>query len=162
MIFQRLNGGDAEKVFAIFYNVQGATITAGYAARLDTVTFDGVRVSQPTTATFSLLVGIANASIADSTYGLVQIYGYRQSAFVTNDTSVAIAAGDILISVNGVNNLARSAAGNGTQIAGSGLIIAGALVGTATTPAAAAVKCFIRCMAFVFAVGIPILAAMQA
>ena len=26
MIFQRINGGDAEKVFAIFYNVQGATI----------------------------------------------------------------------------------------------------------------------------------------
>ena len=146
MIFQRLNGGDAEKVFAIFYNVQGATITAGYAARLDTGTFDGVRVSQPTTATFSLLVGIANASIVDSTYGLVQIYGYRQTVFVTTDTSVAIVAGDILISVNAVNHLARSAAGNGTQIAGSGLVIAGVAVATATTPAAGSTKCFIRCM----------------
>ncbi len=136
MIFQRLNGGDAEKVFAIFYNVQGATITAGYAARLDTATFDGVRVSQPSTATFSLLVGLANASILDSTYGLVQIYGYKTNAFVTTDTSVAIVAGDILISVNAANHLARSAAGNGTQIAGSGLIVSGVAVATATTPAA--------------------------
>lgn len=146
MMFQRLNAADAEKVFAIFYNVQGATITANYVTRLDTATFDGVRVSQPTTATFSLLVGVANASIADSNYGLVQIYGYRGSAFITNDTSQAIAAGDILISVNAVNHLARSAAGNGTQIAGSGLIIAGEAFATATTPAAAAKKVFIRCM----------------
>ncbi len=146
MIFQRLNGGDAEKVFAIFYNVQGATITAGYAARLDTGTFDGVRVSQPSTATFSLLVGLANASILDSTYGLVQIYGYKTNAFVTTDTSVAIVAGDILISVNAANHLARSAAGNGTQIAGSGLIVSGVAVATATTPAAGATKVLIRCM----------------
>lgn len=146
MIFQRINGGDAEKVFAIFYNVQGATITANYAARLDTATFDGVRITQPTTATFSLLVGIANTSILDSTYGLVQIYGYRGSAFITNDTSQAIAAGDILISVNAASHLARQAAGNGTQIAGSGLIIAGEAFATNATPAAAAKKVFIRCM----------------
>ncbi len=146
MIFQRINGGDAEKVFAIFYNVQGATITAGYVARLDTATFNGVRVTQPTTATFSLLVGVASQSIADSTYGLVQIYGYKQSAFITNDTSVSILAGDILISVNAASYLARSAAGNGTQIAGSGLIVAGVLTVTAATPAAAAGAVFIRCM----------------
>ena len=146
MLFQRLNGGDAEKVFAIFYNVQGATVTANYVTRLDTGTFDGVRISQPTTGTFSLLVGVANTSIADSTYGLVQIYGFRTSAFVTNDTSVAIVAGDILVPVNAASYLARQAAGNGTQIAGSGLIISGVAVATATTPAAAAAKVFIRCM----------------
>ena len=146
MIFQRINGGDAEKVFAIFYNVQGATITANYVARLDTATFDGVRVTQPTTATFSLLVGVANTSILDSTYGLVQIYGYRGSAFITNATDQAITAGDILVPVNGASHLARQAAGNGTQIAGSGLIIAGEAFATATTPAAAAKKVFIRCM----------------
>jgi len=146
MIFQRVNGSDAEKVFAIFYNVQGATLTANYATRLDTGTFDGVRVSQPTTGTFSLLVGIANVSIADSAYGLVQIYGYRSSAFVTNQTNTAIVAGDILTPVNGQNYLDRAAAGNGTQTAGTGLIIAGTAVATATTPAAAAQKVFIRCM----------------
>ena len=146
MNFQRLNAGDPDKVFSLFYNVQGATITAGYAARLDTATFDGVRVTQPTTATFSLLAGIAAQSILDSTYGLVQVYGYKQTVFVTNDTSVAIVAGDILVSVNTASYLARSAAGNGTQIAGSGLVVSGVAVATAATPAAASTKCLIRCM----------------
>ena len=146
MIFQRINGGDAEKVFAIFYNVQGATITAGYGCTLDTATCDGVRITQATTGTFSLLVGVANSSILNSTYGLVQIYGFKASAFVTNDTSQAITAGDILISVNAANHFARSAAGNGTQIAGAGLVVSGQAVSTATTPAAAATKVLIRCM----------------
>lgn len=142
MIFQRLNAGDAEKVFAIFYNVQGATITAGYAARLDTATFDGVRITQPTTATLSLAMGIANAGIADSTYGLLQIYGYRQTAFVTNDGTTAIAAGDELLAVNAANHLKRSAASTGI----SGFFVAGEAFATATTPAAASKKIFIRAM----------------
>lgn len=142
MIFQRLNGGDAEKVLAIFYNVQGATITANYGCRLDTATFDGVRVTQPTTATLSMFVGIANQSITDSTYGLVQIYGYRGSAFVTNDTSQAISAGDELKPVNAANHLTRSAASTGI----SGFVVAGEAFATATTPAAAAKKVFIRAM----------------
>ena len=142
MIFQRINGGDAEKVFAIFYNVQGATITANYAARLDTATFDGVRITQPTTATLSLYVGQANTSILDSTYGLVQIYGYRASAFVTQDTSQAIAAGDILIPVNAANHLNRSAASDGK----TGYVIIGEAFATATTVAAANKKVFIRAM----------------
>lgn len=143
MIFQRLNGGDAEKVFAIFYNVQGAAITANYAARLDTATFDGVRITQPTTATLSLYVGQANATIADSAYGLVQIYGYRASAFVTSDTSVTVATGDILIPVTAVNHLGRSAASDGK----TGYVIYGdSAFASATTPAAAAKKVFIRAM----------------
>lgn len=142
MIFQRINGGDAEKIFAIFYNVQGATITANYAARLDTATFDGVRITQPTTATLSMFVGIANTSILDSTYGLLQIYGYRASAFVTNDTSQAIAAGDNLLPVNAANHLARSAAATGI----SGWVHIGEAFATATTPAAAAKKVFIRAL----------------
>ena len=142
MIFQRLNGGDAEKVFAIFYNVQGATITGGYCARLDTSTFDGVRITQPTTATLSLVMGIVNADIADSAYGKVQIYGYRQTAFVTNHGTTAIAAGDELLPVNAANHLARSAASTGI----SGFFVAGEAFATATTPAAAGKKVLIRAM----------------
>src|SRR5262245_15748734 len=134
MLFQRINGTDAEKMFAIFQNVSGVTLTANYACRLDTSIFDSVRVSQPTTATFSLLVGIADTSIADSQYGRVQIYRFRSSAFVTNQTNTAIVAGDILTPVNGQSYLDRSAAGNGTQTAGTGLIIAETAVATATTP----------------------------
>lgn len=145
MLFQRINREDAEKVFIVCYNVAGATITAGYAACWDTSTADGVRVTQPTTATFSLLVGLANADIADSAYGLFQVYGYRASGFVTNDTSQAIAAGDLLVPVNAQYRLVRNAAGNGTVVGGA-LIMAGEAFATATTPAAAQKKVFIRAL----------------
>lgn len=142
MLFQRINRSDAEQIFAAVYNVMGATLTAGYAAVLDTATFDGLRVTKPATATLSLLFGCANKDISDSSYGIAQIYGYRQSAFVTNDTSQAIAAGDILIPVNAQNYLARSAASDGK----SGFVIAGQSFATATAPAAAQKNVFLRCL----------------
>src|SRR5512135_2235741 len=99
MLFQRVNRTDAEKVFIIVYNVSAATMTAGYACVWDITSPDGVRVSKPATATLALFVGIANSDIADSSYGLVQVYGYRQTAYCINDTSLS-AAGDIMIPVN--------------------------------------------------------------
>jgi hypothetical protein len=140
MLFQRINRSDAETVFAIFYNVAGATITANYAGVWDTATADGVRVTKPATATLSLFVGLANKDIADSSYGLFQNYGYRASGFVTNGTSQAISAGDILIPVNAQHYLAWSAASDGK----SGFVYAGESFATATTPAAATKKVFIR------------------
>ena len=144
MLFQRINREDAEKVFSMFFNVAGATITANYPAVWDiTATqIDGVRVSKPATATLSLLVGVANRDIVDSAYGLFQQYGYRASGFVTNDTSQAVAAGDILIPVNAQWYLARSAASDGK----TGFLYAGEAFATATTPAAANKKVFIRAL----------------
>ncbi len=142
MLFQRINRTDAETVFAIFYNVEGATITANYPAVWDTATADGVRVTKPATATLSLLVGLANKDIADSSYGLFQIYGYRSSGFTTNGTSQAISAGDILVPVNAQSYLAWSAASDGK----TGFIFAGQSFATATTPAAVNKNVFIRCM----------------
>ncbi len=129
-------------MFAIFYNVSGATVTANYAAVWDTSTADGVRVTKPATATLSLLVGLANKDIADSSYGLFQNYGYRSSGFTTNGTSQAIAAGDILVPVNAQSYLTWSAASDGK----TGFIYAGQSFATATTPAAVNQKVFIRCM----------------
>lgn len=126
----------------MFYNVAGATITAGYPAVFDISTADGVRVSKPATATLSLVVGIAVEGIADSAYGKFQLYGYRSQANITNDTSVAVAAGDILIPVNAQWYLARSAASDGK----SGFIYAAEAFATATTPAAANKKTFLRCL----------------
>ena len=142
MLFQRINREDAERVFAIFYNVAAATITANYPAVWDVTAPDGVAVSKPATATLSLLVGVATEDIADSSYGKFQLYGYRSSALVTNDTSVAVAAGNILIPVNAQWHLARSAASDGK----SGFIYAAEAFATATTPAAANKKVFIRAL----------------
>jgi hypothetical protein len=143
MLFARINRDKAEKVFGIFYNAQGATITANYAAAWDTsASADGSRVTQPATATLSLFVGIATRDIPDASYGKFQLYGYRSSAFITNTTNTAIVAGDILIPVNAANHLARSGASDGK----SGFVFAAAAVATATTPAAAASAVFLRAL----------------
>lgn len=143
MLFQRLNRSDAEKVFIIIKNVAGATITANYPCVWDiSATVDGVNVSKPASTTLSCFVGIADDDIADAAYGLVQIYGYRASAYITNDTSVAVAAGDCLIPVNAQWYLDTGAAGTGLN----GLIYAAEAFATATTPAAANKKVLIRAM----------------
>jgi len=144
-----VNRTDAECVFAIFQNVAGATFSLGAAGVWDTATQDGVRVKTPATATLSCLVGVAAQTIADSAFGLFQVYGYRASAVVVNHTSTAIAAGDILIPVDAVRYLARSAAADGK----TGFIYAGEAVatGSATTLNA---KVFIRCMAALLTFGL--------
>lgn len=143
MMFQRINGSDAERVYQIVYNVAGATVTAGYPVVWDiTSSVDGLRVSKPAAATLSLFVGLATESIADSAYGKVQCYGYKTSGLVTNDTSVAVAAGDILIPVNAQWYLARSVASDGK----SGFVYAAEAFATAATPAAANKKVLIRAL----------------
>lgn len=142
MIFPRITRGNVERVFALFYNVAGATITANYPGVWDIATADGVRVSKPATATLSLLAGIANKDITDSAYGLFQVYGYRASGYLTNDVATAIAAGDILIPVNAQWYLARSAASDGK----TGFLYAAEAFATATTPAASNKKIFVRAL----------------
>jgi hypothetical protein len=143
MLFQRINRSDAERVFSVGQNVTGSTTTAGYPVVWDiSASVDGVRVTQPATATLSLLVGVAVDTILNSNYGRIQVYGLQTQANVTNDTSNAIAAGDILIPVNAQNYLARSGASDGK----SGFVYAAAAFATATTPAAAATKVFVRAM----------------
>lgn len=143
MLFKRLQGrGNAETVFAMVYNVAGATITNGYPCVWDISAPDGNRVTQPATATLSLFVGIAAGDITDSSYGKVQCYGYRSSAYVTNSDAQAIAAGDILIPVDGQWYLDYSSAGTGK----TGFIFAAEAFATDATPAAENKKVFIRAM----------------
>lgn len=133
---------EADKVFVNSLNVQAVQADAGDAVVWDTGTPDGVRATQPVTATLSLLMGIVDTNIAASAYGLVQAYGFRNGALVTNDTSTAIAAGDILIPVNAQDRLVRSAAGDGK----TGFVFAGEAYATNTTPVAALKKVFLRCL----------------
>lgn len=134
---------EAEKVFVNTLNVQAVAADPGDVVAWDTSTADGVRVTQPVTATLSLVVGVVDQSIPVSSYGLVQSYGYRASgALLTNDTSNAIAAGDILIPVTATDRLVRSAASDGK----TGFIYAAEAYATGTTPVAALKKVFIRCL----------------
>lgn len=137
-----MNREDAEKVFIIVYNATAGTITANYPVVWDTGTSDGVRVTQPATATLGLFVGLANKDITTLNYGLVQAYGYRASCYVTNDTSVAITAGNPLKCVAAQWYLTDAAVGTGL----TGFIYAGAAFATGTTPAASTKSCFIRAL----------------
>jgi hypothetical protein len=143
MIFNAFQREDDDAVFTVARNVQASALSAGEAVVWDSsASVDGVRVSQPATATLSLFHGIAGEAVADSAYGRFQLHGYKAEASVTDHTTQAVAAGDILIPVDGQNYLARSAASDGK----TGFVYAAAAVATATTPAAANRKVLIRAL----------------
>lgn len=142
MTFQRLNRTDPEKVFAIFQNCTGGATAAGDAAQLDTGTLDGTRAVKPTTAGLSLLLGCWATAYANSSYGLVQVYGLNSDALAVNHTSVPVVAGDILVPVNAAIHFARSAASDGK----TGLAMAGAAVATGSATTVASGGVFLRCL----------------
>lgn len=59
---------------------------------------DGVRVTQASAADLQAFAGIADSDIANSAFGLVQVYGYRASAYIYSSTGSS-ASGDELITV---------------------------------------------------------------
>ncbi len=101
MLFKRISRSNAETVFIVAKNVSGSTITAGYSCVFDTGgSVDGVRVTQASTTDLSAYAGVADNDIANSAYGLVQVYGYRSAVFVKrSDNSAVIAVGAGLIPV---------------------------------------------------------------
>jgi hypothetical protein len=146
LIFSRVSRTDAECIYTIVQNTNGAAVSSGVAMVWGGggggASFDGIIVAAPATATLSLLAGITGEAMADSAYGKLQIYGANTQAYITNTTNTAIALGDILKPVNAVTYLTRAGASDGT----TGFVIAGEAVATATTPAQAVHKVFIRCM----------------
>ena len=140
MIINRLQREESDKIFTIVRNISGGTIAVGSALEWSTSSPDGVRVSQPTTNALSLFMGILVEALTDSQYGKAQVHNFCASALVTNNTSVAIVAGEILVPVNAAYHLARSAASDGK----TGFVFAGEAVATATTPAAALKKVFLK------------------
>jgi len=142
MLIPHVVSTEADKVFVNFLNVQAVTVQNGDVIGWDVGTADGVRATQLVTATLGLFMGIVDTDTPASQYGLAQCYGYRSQALLTNDTSVAVVAGDLLIPVTATDRLARSAASSGT----SGFAFAAEAVATATTPAAALKKVFLKCM----------------
>ncbi len=96
MLFKRVSRAAAEQVFVVVKNVSGSTITAGYSCVFDvSSSVDGVRVTQAGSANLQGYAGVADADIADSAYGLIQVYGYRSSVYIYSSTGSS-AAGDNL------------------------------------------------------------------
>ena len=91
MIFMQSARTSAENVFIVCRNITGATISDGVPVEWDIVTAtDGNAVTACKSGTGSLsglFAGITDASMADSAYGLVQVYGFRTSAYVSGDSA---------------------------------------------------------------------------
>lgn len=101
MLFKRVSRASAEQVFIVVQNVSGGTLTAGYSCCFELGSVDGVRVTQPATAFLQAFAGVADADIANNAYGLIQVYGYRSSAYISRSSEKATAAGVELEVLNG-------------------------------------------------------------
>src|SRR3990167_9299867 len=110
MLFKRLNRTDAERVFAVFQaNETGVAADDVVSLELTAASLDGVKVTQPVTASLTAVVGIADAAIANGAYGLVQIYGYRSTSRVLQ-TGTSLTAGlTVLAPVNAQDYLSSGA-----------------------------------------------------
>lgn len=96
MLFKRVSRSQAETVFVVVKNVSGSTITAGYSCVFDVgASVDGVRVTQASATDLQAYAGVADSSIANNAFGLVQVYGYRASAYIYSSTGSSV-AGDNL------------------------------------------------------------------
>ena len=96
MLFKRISRSSPETVYIVAKNVSGSTITSGYSAVFDvSASVDGVRVTQASSTDLQAYAGIADSDIANSAYGLLQVYGYRSSIYVYSSTGSS-AAGDNL------------------------------------------------------------------
>ena len=98
-----VNRNNADKVFIAVRNISGATVSAGAALEFDVVTAtDGNAVTAAKSGSLSgLFAGLADASMTDSAYGLCQVYGYRQSAYISA-ASAGLAPGTYLQPINGI------------------------------------------------------------
>lgn len=144
MLFKRITRTDAETVFIVVQNVSGSTLTSGYSCVFDTsASVDGVRVTQASAGDVSAFAGVAHADIANSSYGLIQVYGYRSSALISY-SSVSIVVGDVLGPYAGVWGLARTA---GATAASKGFAFACEAVASSTAVAhTTTAKVFLRAL----------------
>lgn len=99
MIFQQLNRTDAENVYRVVKNVEGATITTGLPVSLVNTSTDGVNaVIANAAADYTGFIGVAVQDIANNDYGRVQISGFVNSVLLSHvGSSITINAGDPLV-----------------------------------------------------------------
>lgn len=103
MQFSQIGRDGADKVFAQVRNISGATISAGIPVEWDVVTAtDGNAVTAAKSGSVAgLFAGVSDASMTDSAYGRAQVYGFRQSAYVSA-ASAGNAAGSFLVPAGGI------------------------------------------------------------
>lgn len=103
MEFKQTNRTGAEAVYIICRNIAGAALSAGVPVEWDVVTAtDGNAVTSAKSAgAAGLFVGVTHTALADSAYGPIQVYGFRQSAYVSSDSATSPLPGTFLQPTNG-------------------------------------------------------------
>ena len=132
--------------FVNVLNNQTVSVTDGDVLVWNTSTPDGVRTTQAAAGTLSLVVGLADGTIAASAYGLAQAYGYKSAGLISQDTATAVAAGDILNVISGQDYLYRYASGGDVAFATNGVVFAAAAVATSATTGGTSSGVFIRAL----------------
>lgn len=95
--------GNAAKLYLPVRSQQGASLTNGYAVALAIGgnSFQGNNAVLPASGTAANLpgfIGVAVADIANTSYGLVQCWGFAVSALISQvGTSITINAGDPMV-----------------------------------------------------------------
>lgn len=99
MQFQQLNRTDAENVYRVVQNAEGATITTGLPVSLANTSTNGVLgVIANAAGDYPGFIGIAVEDIANNDFGRVQISGFVNSILLSNaGTSITINALDPLV-----------------------------------------------------------------
>ena len=103
MLFQRVNRKEAEKVYVIVKNVEGATMTTGRPVAYTITSNDGVSaVIANASGDYPHFIGVADQDIPNNDYGRVQIAGIVNSILISNEgSSITINAGDPLVPAAG-------------------------------------------------------------
>ncbi len=82
--FGMIGRTEAAKGYVNVQNVSATSISAHIPLELDVVAPDGVRVTAAKSGSLAALwMGINDQALADSDYGIAQVYGYRASAYVS-------------------------------------------------------------------------------
>ena len=117
MLFKRISRATAETVFLVAKNVSGSTVTAGYSVVFDVgASVDGVRVTQGSAVDLGAYAGVADADIANSAYGLIQVYGYRSAVYLkTVADSSTYTSGSGLLPVTSIWALTPTTVAAGTK-----------------------------------------------
>lgn len=97
MRFQRVGRTDADKVFINVRNVSATTVSAHIPVEWDVVeATDGNAVTACKSGSLSgLFAGVLDQSLADDSYGECQVYGFRQSAYISR-ASAGVLPGSFL------------------------------------------------------------------
>lgn len=148
MRFQRINRDDGDKVFIAAKNVSTETLSQGYCVCLDTATYNGNRMTKPSTANLNLFTGLNATTAAVPVDGFFEVQAYGACSFgrIIQDTTAAgsVAVGNVLTPSNADWNLKLAGA---TAVGAVGLAVGAVAVATATVTAATASKAvFLRCL----------------